>query len=89
MARWSRRTVLRGAFRSAGVAVALPLLDMFLDNNGQALASGAPMPVRFGTWFWGCGVNLARWVPDRTGLVYELKQELLPIAPYHDKVTVL
>ncbi len=89
MTRWSRRSVLRGALRGAGVAVALPLLDMFLDNNGQALASGAPMPVRFGTWFWGCGVNQARWVPDRTGTDYDLKPELVPIAPYQDKVTVL
>ena len=89
MARWARRSVLRGALKGASVAVALPMLDMFLDGNGQALATGAPMPVRFGTWFWGCGVNQARWAPDRTGSGYDLKPELVPIAPFQDKVTVL
>ena len=89
MTDWSRRSVLRGAFRGAAATVALPLLNLFLDNNGQALASGAPMPVRFGTWFWGCGVNQARWVPDMMGLGYDLKPELLPLAPYREKVTVL
>ena len=55
----------------------------------QALASGAPIPTRFGTWFWGCGVNAARWIPDKIGADYDLKAELAPIAPYKDKVTVL
>jgi hypothetical protein len=75
--------------QGAAVAVALPLLDCFLDNNGEALAAGAPIPVRFGTWFWACGVNAARWIPDRLGTDYDLKAELLPIEPYKHKVTVL
>jgi hypothetical protein len=74
--------------RGSTVAVALPLLDIFLDGNGAALASGAPIPTRFGTWFWGCGVNTARWFPERVGKGYDLKEELRPIAPYKDKVTV-
>jgi hypothetical protein len=71
------------------VTVGLPLLDCFLDGNGQAMASGAPMPVRFGTWFWGCGVNASRWIPDKVGPDYDLKAELAPIAPFKNKVTVL
>lgn len=51
----TRRRVLRGLFNGAAVAVALPLLDCFLDSKGVALASGAPVPTRFGTWFWGLG----------------------------------
>ena len=51
----TRRSVLRGAMKGAGVAVALPLLDCFLAENGQALATGAPLPLRFGTWFWSMG----------------------------------
>jgi hypothetical protein len=70
------------------VAVALPLLDCFLDGNGEALASGQPMPTRYGTWFWGCGVNEARWFPDKVGANYDIKEELRPITPYKDKVTV-
>jgi hypothetical protein len=74
--------------QGSAVTVAMPLLDCFLDGNGEALASGAPIPVRFGTWFWGCGVNTARWFPDKLGADYDLKTELLPIKPYQNKVTV-
>ena len=89
MADWSRRKLLRGMLGGGAVAVSLPMLDLFLDGNGQALANGAPMPVRFGTWFWGCGVNELRWVPDKLGAGYDLKPELEPIGPFQDKVTVL
>jgi hypothetical protein len=88
MAKSTRRSILRGALGGATVAVALPLLDCFLDGHGEALASGLPIPTRFGTWFWGCGVNEDRWFPDKLGANYDLKDELTPIAPYKDKVTV-
>ncbi|MCW1401038.1 DUF1552 domain-containing protein [Novosphingobium sp. MW5] len=88
MSKWSRRSLLRGAVRGASVAMALPLFDMFLDGNGEALANGAPIPVRFGTWFWGCGVNTARWFPSKLGRDYDIKPELSPIAPFKDKVSV-
>ena len=52
-----RREVLKGILGGGAVTVALPLLDCFLDGHGTALASGAPIPVRFGTWFWGLGVT--------------------------------
>lgn len=89
MSNWSRRRILRGAMKGGAVAVALPFLDLFLDNHGEALANGAPLPTRFGTWFWGCGVNEARWMPDKLGFKYDIKEELRPIAPFRDKVTVL
>jgi hypothetical protein len=89
MVQWTRRNILRGMMRGSAVVVGLPLLDLFLDGNGEALASGAPIPTRFGTWFWGCGVNTARWFPGKLGTDYDLKEELRPIAPYKDKVTVL
>jgi uncharacterized protein DUF1552 len=85
----SRRTVLRGMLNGMSVAVALPLLDIFLDGNGQALAgTGAPLPTRFGTWFWGLGVNPSRWMPEKVGSDYDLKVELAPIKPYQGKVNV-
>jgi hypothetical protein len=52
-----RRSVLRGLIGGGAVTVALPFLDCFLNDHGTALASGAPMPVRFGTWFWGLGYS--------------------------------
>lgn len=88
MSNSSRRTFLRGMMRGSAVVVGLPLLDLFLDGNGEALASGAPIPVRFGTWFWGCGVNTARWFPSKLGRDYDLKAELAPIGPWKDKVLV-
>jgi hypothetical protein len=50
-----RREALRGIIGGTAVTVGLPFLDCFLNNSGTALASGAPLPVRFGTWFWGLG----------------------------------
>lgn len=87
---WTRRTALRGIAGGAAVTVGLPILDLFLDGNGEAMAAtGAPIPVRFGSWFWGCGVNQARWMPDVTGKDYDIKAELKPIQPLRHKVTVL
>src|SRR5262245_46464570 len=88
MTSWSRRNILKGMLQGSAVTVALPLLDIFLDSNGEALAAGAPIPIRFGTWFWGCGVNAARWTPDKVGRDYDLKDELRPLAPHKDKVTI-
>jgi hypothetical protein len=85
----SRRRVLRGLVGGAAVSVSLPLLDCFLDGNGAALASGRPMPVRFGTWFWGCGMNPARWTPEKAGAGYDVPVELKPIEGLRDKISVL
>ena len=88
MKKWDRRKVLKGMLQGSAVTVALPLLDCFLDGNGQALASGAPVPVRFGTWFWACGCNASRFFPDKLGADYDLKQETLALEPFKHKVTV-
>lgn len=85
----SRRTVLRGLLGGAAVSVGLPLLDCFLDGNGTALAQGAPLPLRFGTWFWGCGMNPDRWIPASEGEDYELPPELVALAGVRQHVTVL
>ncbi|GAB3101053.1 DUF1552 domain-containing protein [Aestuariicella hydrocarbonica] len=87
--KWSRRQVLKGMLRGSAVTVALPMLDLFLNDNGLALASGAPLPTRFGTWFWGCGINADRWIPDNLGPGYDLKAELKAIKAHQDKVSVL
>jgi hypothetical protein len=86
----SRRTALKGMMNGAAVAVGVPLLDIFLDGNGQAMAAtGAPVPVRFGTWFWGLGVNPNRWFPSTPGANYDLKPELAPIKDYQSKISIL
>ena len=86
----SRRTLMRGLVGGTAVAVGTPLLDCMLNTNGTALAAtGRPLPVRFGTWFWGLGVNPNRWFPSVPGKDYDLKPELAPIAPLKHKINVL
>jgi hypothetical protein len=85
----TRRAVLRGGLGGLSVTVGLPLLDCLLDGNGIALASGAAMPVRFGTWHWGCGVNASRWIPQARGANYDLPPELAALASVRAKVNVL
>ena len=89
MSKTTRRTVLRGMLGGTSVALALPLLDCFLNDNGTALAAGRPLPVRFGTWFWGCGIHPEQWNPAKTGADYPLSRQLQPIAAVKDKITVL
>ena len=78
----SRRSLLRGAVGGLAVGVGLPFLDMFLNNNGTALASGAPLPVRFGTWFWGLGHTPGRGMRPLDGTAYEFIDECLALEPY-------
>ena len=86
--KWNRRRVLKGMLGGSAITIGLPLLDCFLNDSGTALASGAPVPMRFGTWFWGCGINAARWIPDKVGRDFDIKEELQPLAPLQDKLTV-
>jgi hypothetical protein len=84
----NRRRVLRGMFGGAAVSVGLPFLDCFLDTNGTALASGQQLPVVFGTWFWGLGLNPGRWEPAKPGKLDAMNVELQPLAAYKDKMNV-
>jgi hypothetical protein len=84
-----RRRVLQGALGGGTVAVALPLLDCCFNDNGSALAATGRMPVRFGTWNWGCGVTAARWFPTKLGTDYDVPAELKPMEALKRKVTVL
>ena len=74
--------------RRVGGQHGLPLLDCFLDINGTALASGAPLPVRFGTWFWGCGLNPGRWIPNKVGADYDTPAEIKVLTPFKDRLSV-
>jgi len=76
MKRFDRRTLLRGTLAGGAVAMGVPLLDCFLNDNGSALAQGAPLPLRFGAWMWGCGMNPDRWNPQNVGVDYDLPIEL-------------
>jgi len=84
-----RRTLLRGMLGGAAVGLGLPALEVFLNANGNAWADGAPLPLRFGTWFWGCGMNPARWVPETAGANWQVPPELRPVEPVREHVNIL
>lgn len=86
----NRRTLLRGALQGgAAAAVGLPLLEAMLDGNGEALATGAPLPRRFVTWFFGNGVNLNQFEPNMPGSAgYALSPLLQDLADVKDYLTV-
>lgn len=81
MSQLSRRRFLKGTLNGGAVTVALPFLDCFLNENGTALASGAPLPLRFGTWSWGLGMSEAIFVPAKTGTNFDLPPEIESLAP--------
>jgi hypothetical protein len=66
------------------------LFDVLFDGHGQALAGSGAVPLRFGTWFWGCGVNPDRWVPSAEGVGYDVPPELsMAVGGFRDRVSVL
>ncbi|MBX7198624.1 MAG: DUF1552 domain-containing protein [Rhodospirillaceae bacterium] len=84
-----RRTLLRGSFGGAAVAVALPVLDGFLNANGTALAAtGKPLPQAFGTWFQALSFTPGRWLPDQVGKDYESGVELKPLDRFKDRINL-
>ncbi|MDB5423799.1 MAG: hypothetical protein JWQ29_1215, partial [Phenylobacterium sp.] len=85
---FNRRSLLRGALHGGAVSMALPLLDCFLDGNGQALASGAPMPLRFATWFWGLGMCSNVFIPKKTGADYDLPEEIAALKDVKQHVNI-
>ncbi|MGN6356230.1 MAG: DUF1552 domain-containing protein [Novosphingobium sp.] len=89
MTKLTRRTILRGAVNGAAVGVALPFLDIFLDVNGEALAAtGQRLPIRFGTWIWGCGFIPERWIPTTEGADYAMPADLEPLAAYRKQMAI-
>jgi hypothetical protein len=87
--RINRRMVLRGALAGAAVSMGLPLLEVFLNDTGSALAGGAPLPRRFGIFFWGNGNLPDRWVPSGSGPTWEPSPQLAPLAALKENITVV
>jgi hypothetical protein len=85
----SRRNILRGMMGGAAVSVGLPFLDCFLNTNGTALANGTALPVAFGTFFWGCGLNPGRWEPKTLGANYDMNIETAALQPFRNRMNVI
>jgi hypothetical protein len=84
----TRRQVLRGMLQGSAVTVALPFLECFLNSNGTALASGAPLPTRFATWFWGLGMSSNVFVPKKLGADFDLPEELASLEPIRQHINL-
>ncbi|MFO7563267.1 MAG: DUF1552 domain-containing protein [Enhygromyxa sp.] len=85
----SRRTMLRGIVGGSTVALALPVLEIMLDEHGEALANGGQLPRRLITWFFGngCALNVTgdvnsglRFWPSAEGPNYDVTPQLAPLA---------
>src|SRR5689334_2292918 len=85
----NRRRVLRGMLDGGAVTVALPLLDCFLNGNGNAMADGTPMPIRFGTWYWGQGISKNVFVPKQAGAGYDMPEEIESLKEIKQHINVL
>jgi hypothetical protein len=85
--RLSRRTMLRGMLGTGVVTLGLPLLDVMLDNHGEAHADGSPLPVRFGLFWWGNGNVPELWNPIGLGAGYELTDQTAALEDVKDDLT--
>lgn len=86
--RINRRQLLRGMYKGTAVGLGLPLLDLFLNDNGTALANGDKLPTCFGTWNWGLGLCPGAWAPEKTGSDYELRPQMAALKPVQDKINI-
>jgi hypothetical protein len=75
----NRRALLRGLAGGALVSVALPPLEAMLNAHGDALSGGAPLPVRFATFFFGNGVLWDQWIPSTQGPGWQPTPQLQPL----------
>lgn len=88
MSKISRRRFLRGTLNGGAVTIGLPLLNCVLNDSGTAYASGAPLPLRFGTWSWGLGMSEAIFVPKKTGANFDLPLEIEALAPVQKHINL-
>src|SRR5580692_11062830 len=86
--KFNRRSLLRGSCQGALAVMGLPFLDCFLNSKGRAQAGGRPLPTRFNTFFWGCGLTAQLWIPKTAGTGYEMTVQLKPLEPYRKKLNV-
>lgn len=86
-----RRTLLRGLLGGAAITVGLPPLELFMNTNGTAWASGEAFPTRFGLFFWGNGNIPTKWTPSATGqgAAWTLSEQLAPLADLKPWLTVV
>jgi hypothetical protein len=86
----SRRSMLRGLMNGGAVTLSMPFFDALLNNHGNALAdTGKPLPVRFGTWYWGMGHTPGHAIRDKaqTAPGIEFLEETKALKPFEKDMT--
>ena len=81
----SRRTVLR----SAGVSIALPLLDAMIPAATALAQTAAAAKPRVGFIYFPHGAVMDQWTPSATGSDFDLPHILQPLPAFKDKLTVI
>ncbi len=73
------------------LSLSMPRMLGMLNDNGTAYASGAALPLRYGTWFFGNGINPPEWVPAATGVgsAWTLSTALMPLLPVKSYLQVI
>src|SRR5262245_45088618 len=85
----TRRFLLRGSCQGALAVMGLPLLDCFLNSKGQAQTNGRPLPTRFNTFFWGCGLTDKLWIPKKAGTDWDTTVQLATLDPFRKKLNAV
>ncbi|HIE94725.1 MAG TPA: DUF1552 domain-containing protein, partial [Acidobacteria bacterium] len=80
-----RRVVLRGL----GASLALPLLDSMVPAFAATRNSAAAPVRRLGIHYVPNGMAMKSWTPATDGAGFELTRILQPMAPFHDRMTVV
>jgi uncharacterized protein DUF1552 len=81
----SRRTFLR----SAGVTVALPLLDSMLPAQTPLAKTAATPKSRFCGIYVPHGATMDKWTPAQEGAGFEFPESLKPLEKYRNRVNVV
>ncbi len=79
-----RRDFLKGA----GVALALPWLEIMSSSSVNAAPNSGPTP-RMGMFYFGTGMNMRQFFPDGFGSNAKLSRILKPLEENRDQFTVL
>ncbi len=91
--RLSRRSLLRGAFAGASVAMALPALEAMTTSRGlfygSARGSTETAPVRLLTVFFRNGVLMEHWTPSQAGSDFALPACLTPLADFQSRINLI
>lgn len=83
-----RRTLIRGMVNGSMITMGLPLLELMLNDNGDALANGQALPKRFVLFFFGCGVSNS-FFPSTTGSNFQLTVPMQALAPFASQLNVI